>query len=59
MIEKLIEETKEFTESASEEEMADVLEVINAICEFKKFDQAQIEKPVRKKRLSAVALRKK
>lgn len=41
--EKLHEEVKEFSESEHEEELADIFEVINAICEHKNFDRAQIE----------------
>ncbi len=37
--EKLLEEVKEFSESETLEEIADVQEVIDAIMEYKKFDQ--------------------
>ncbi|MDD3102440.1 MAG: nucleoside triphosphate pyrophosphohydrolase [Patescibacteria group bacterium] len=48
--EKLQEEIKEFSESETIEEMADILEVINAICDFKKFDKKKLE-AVRKKKV--------
>lgn len=41
--EKLREETQEFIEGESEEELADILEVIYALCEFKGKDKNQIE----------------
>jgi predicted house-cleaning noncanonical NTP pyrophosphatase (MazG superfamily) len=41
--EKLSEEVKEFSVNSNEEELADVLEVIEGICEFKKFDRGEIE----------------
>jgi len=40
---KLQEEFKEFFESESDEEMADILEVIYAICDYKKFDKKKLE----------------
>ncbi|MFA5050668.1 MAG: nucleoside triphosphate pyrophosphohydrolase [Patescibacteria group bacterium] len=47
--EKLQEEIKEFSESETIEEMADIQEVINAICSFKKFNRKKLE-AVRKKK---------
>jgi len=41
--EKLQEEFKEFFESESDEEMADIFEVLYAICEYKKFDMKKLE----------------
>lgn len=41
--EKLHEEVKEFSESEKEEEIADILEVLNAICEHKNFDMNRLE----------------
>jgi len=41
---KLIEEVDEFLEESNEEELSDVLEVIDAVCEFKNFDEEEIEK---------------
>lgn len=40
--EKLAEEVKEFTDNASIEELADILEVLEAISKFKKFSQSKI-----------------
>jgi len=41
--EKLKEEVDEFLEDSSEEELADILEVIYAICDFKKIDREKLE----------------
>ena len=40
--EKLAEEIKEFTDDESVEEFADILEVLDAIAEFKKFKRSKI-----------------
>jgi predicted house-cleaning noncanonical NTP pyrophosphatase (MazG superfamily) len=40
---KLLEETSEFMDAESMEELADVLEVVRAICEYKKYDLKDIE----------------
>ena len=48
--EKLQEEIKEFSESETIEEMADIQEVIDAICSYKKFNQKKIE-TVRKEKV--------
>lgn len=42
--EKLGEEIQEFLKDESPEEIADVLEVLYAICDFKKISRAEIEK---------------
>ena len=42
--EKLLEEVKEFSKNSNEEELVDVLEVIEGVCESKKFDKEEIEK---------------
>ena len=42
--EKLIEEAGEFKDTESKEEFADLLEVIDAIVEYKEFDQQDIVK---------------
>ena len=47
--EKLQEEVDEFKEAETIEEMADILEVIDAICDFKKFDGEELEKVKSKK----------
>lgn len=41
--EKLKEEIKEFASNETEEELADILEVVYAICEFKSIDKEQLE----------------
>lgn len=46
---KLLEEVDEFLNESNEDELSDILEVINAICEFKGFDKEQLEE-IRKKK---------
>ncbi len=46
---KLAEETQEFTASENPEEIADILEVISAIQDFKKWDAGYMEKLRREK----------
>jgi predicted house-cleaning noncanonical NTP pyrophosphatase (MazG superfamily) len=41
---KLLEEVDEFLESGSTEELADILEVVHAICIFKKITYEDLEK---------------
>jgi len=41
--EKLTEETNEFFKENNEEELADILEVIEAICKFKRYNKKKIE----------------
>ena len=41
--EKLQEEVNEFLKENNEEELADILEVIYAICDFKNFDKEKLE----------------
>jgi len=41
--EKFLEEIKEFSENETIEEMADILEVIDAVCIFKKFNKKKLE----------------
>ncbi len=48
--EKLLEEIKEFSETEVIEEMADIQEVIDAICDYKNFSKENIE-VVRKKKV--------
>ena len=47
--EKLQEEVNEFMEAETIEEMADVLEVIDAICNYKNFDKEELQKVKNKK----------
>ncbi|MFA4999385.1 MAG: nucleoside triphosphate pyrophosphohydrolase [Parcubacteria group bacterium] len=47
--EKLLEEIKEFSENEVMEEMADIQEVINAMCDYKNFEKESIEIVRRKK----------
>lgn len=47
--EKLQEEVKEFSESETVEEMADIQEVIHAICSYKKFGKKKLEAAREKK----------
>ncbi len=42
--EKLREEVDEFLEENNKEELSDILEVIDAICDFKKIDKNELEK---------------
>ena len=41
--EKLQEEIKEFSENETIEEMADILEIIDAVCSYKKFGKGKLE----------------
>ena len=47
--EKLLEEVEEFKKDESTEEFADLLEVIDAIVDYKKFDRSEIDKIREKK----------
>lgn len=51
--EKLFEELREFEAADSDEhmieELADIIEVINAICDFKKFDKERVASVQKKK----------
>ena len=42
--EKIKEEVEEFLAENNKEELADILEVIYAICDFKEFDKEEIER---------------
>jgi len=57
--EKLSEEVCEFIEKGDEEELADILEVIDAICEFRPFDKQKIKSLRRKKLVGRGGFRKK
>lgn len=48
--EKLLEEGSEFAADESEGEIVDILEVLDAIIEYKKFDRASIDSLQKKKR---------
>lgn len=41
--EKLIEEAQEFKKDETITELADILEIIDAICEYKKFDKKELK----------------
>lgn len=47
--EKLQEEVNEFVEDNTVEEIADILEVINAICQYRGFDKKNLEETKEKK----------
>ena len=47
--EKLLEESHEFIRSGEKEELADILEVIDAICVFKKIERKEIKHIQREK----------
>ena len=47
--EKFKEEVEEFYKDSNEEELADILEVINAICEFKNISKDNLESLRKKK----------
>ncbi len=57
--EKLLEEIKEFSENEVIEEMADIQEVINAICDYKNFSKKKIEALQKKKARERGAFKKK
>jgi len=46
---KLQEEVNEFLEESNKEELSDILEVIYAICDFKKINKKELEEIRRKK----------
>jgi predicted house-cleaning noncanonical NTP pyrophosphatase (MazG superfamily) len=46
---KLKEEVEEFLKTSNIEELVDILEVIYAICDFKKIDKKELEKLRKKK----------
>lgn len=48
--EKLLEEIKEFSEEEAIEEIADIQEVINAMCDYKNFSKEDVE-AIRKKKV--------
>ncbi len=57
--EKLQEEIKEFSEDEVIEEMADIQEVIDAICDYKKFSKEDIDAVKKKKVEERGAFKKK
>ncbi|HNX10992.1 MAG TPA: nucleoside triphosphate pyrophosphohydrolase [bacterium] len=57
--EKLLEEIKEFSENEVIEEMADIQEVINAMCDYKGFSQGSIDDVMKKKAEERGAFKKK
>lgn len=57
--EKLLEEIKEFSENEVIEEIADIQEVIDAICDYKNFGKESIEAVRKKKAEERGAFKKK
>ena len=57
--EKLKEEVDEFLKNSTEEELADILEVIYAICDFKKINRQKLELLRKKKAKKRGEFRKK
>lgn len=57
--EKLLEEINEFFENEVVEEMADIQEVISAICDYKNFSQEEVDVVKRKKAEERGAFKKK
>ena len=47
--EKLGEETNEFLKASSKDEIVDILEIIHAICDYKKIDMKKLESLRKKK----------
>ncbi len=50
LLEKLVEEAKEFSDKPSLEEMADIMEVIEEICRLKSWDKDTLNKIQKEKR---------
>ena len=59
LLEKLQEEVDEFKDEPNQEELADILEVIDAICNFKNFDKKEIANIKSKKTRDRGAFKKK
>ena len=57
--EKLLEEIKEFSESETIDEMADILEVIDAILDYKNFNNEELQKVKNRKAKERGAFKKK
>ena len=57
--EKLKEEVDEFLKTSTEEELADILEVIYAICDFKKINRQKLELLRKKKAKKRGSFKKK
>ncbi len=55
---KLLEETSEFLEKEKEEELADILEAVYAICDYKKIKKSSLEKLRKKKAIERGAFKK-
>ena len=47
--EKLLEEVREFQDAETVDELADILEVLDAIIDFKKFDREEVQRVKSKK----------